>query len=83
MPWLATGWVAPFSEDNSYINASENIEYESYSPFNSESHCFDQMRSSAPKKVQIESRITFFSKFFWENGKAKCDSELNENNFRI
>ena len=62
MPWLATGWVAPFSEDNSYINASENIEYESYSPFNSESHCFDQMRSSAPKDELVNKKCQKKSK---------------------
>ena len=30
------------------------------------------------KEVQIESGRTFSSKFFWENDKAKCDLEFNE-----
>ena len=30
------------------------------------------------KEVQIESGRTFFSKLFWENGKAKGDLEMND-----
>ena len=30
------------------------------------------------KEVRIESGRTFFSKLFWENGKAKGDLEMND-----